>query len=219
MSEDVDLVIPWDRPIRHGGIIAGELNRVRDALKAVAPIVGVELDRPDGERDKKRGAAIWELTYASSFGPQVIDLEVTMRPVLRAPRRASRAQLLDEPLAGDHSEAYSWALDADEARAEKVRAAFTREAIRDYYDLDQLLKAGKDFESAAFREIVDSKLAELRAPPLSHQPASFGLTAARRRALEVQRRKGLLAIVRVADEPFDLDAMLAQFNALWGKGR
>jgi hypothetical protein len=31
------------------------------------------------------------------------------------------------------SEAKCFALDADEARAEKVRAAFTREAVRDFY--------------------------------------------------------------------------------------
>jgi hypothetical protein len=42
-------------------------------------------------------------------------------------------QLLDDRLAGDVSEAKCFALDADEARAEKVRAAFTREAVRDFY--------------------------------------------------------------------------------------
>ncbi len=34
-----------------------------------------------------------------------------------------------------------------EAHAEKVRAAFTREAIRDFYDLDRLLDAGADLSS------------------------------------------------------------------------
>ena len=74
-----------------------------------------------------------------------------MRQPLRPPRRAPLSQLLNDPQVGDYREAYCWALDADEARAEKVRAAFTREAIRDFYDLDQLLQAGKDFETEAFK--------------------------------------------------------------------
>ena len=72
----------------------------------------------------------------------MISVEVSLRPVLRPGRRADLRQLLDDPLIGDYSEAFCWALDADEARAEKVRAACTREAIRDFYDLDRLLSAG-----------------------------------------------------------------------------
>jgi len=115
---------------------------------------------------------------------------------------------------GDYSEAYCWALDADEARAEKVRAAFTREAIRDYYDLDQALQAGQDFETEEFKNLVDQKLAESKAPSLSAQTQSFGLTSARRQALDLQIQKELRAVVRANAEPFDLDAMQTRFNEL-----
>jgi predicted nucleotidyltransferase component of viral defense system len=216
MSEDVDLVIPWAGPRRHGGVNASETNRVRDALRRLALIVGLRLENHNGESVERGARVIWTLFYESSFGPQSIDVEVALRPVLRPPRRATLCQLLSDPLAGDYREAYCWALDANEARAEKVRAALTRDAIRDFYDLDQLLLAGKDFTSDAFRELVDQKLAELRALPLSDQPISFGMTSARRRELEAQTRKGLQAVVRTADEPFDLDAMLARFHHLSG---
>jgi len=59
----------------------------------------------------------------------------------------SRPENRDDP--GDPR---CFALDAREAHAEKVRAAFTREAIRDFYDVDRLLDAGADLSSAQFVE-------------------------------------------------------------------
>jgi hypothetical protein len=141
-----------------------------------------------------------------------------MRQPLRPPRRAKLSQLLSDPQVGDYSDAHCWALDEDEARAEKVRAAFTREAIRDFYDLDRLLAAGKDFQSEDFKSLVDQKLAELNAPPLSAQPKSFGLTANRRMQLDGQTLRELQAVVQVDEDPFDLDAMLERFNHLWWDG-
>jgi hypothetical protein len=45
-----------------------------------------------------------------------------------------------------------------------VRAAFTREAIHDLYDLEQLAQASADLSSPQFIQLVDAKLAELDAP-------------------------------------------------------
>ena len=82
-----------------------------------------------------------------------------------------------------------------------------------------MLLAGKDFTSEAFRVLVDQKLAELRAPPLVDQLGAFGMTPVRRRELDGQTAKGLQAVVRVADEPFDLDVVLARFDEAWGRHR
>lgn len=101
---------------------------------------------------------------------------------------------------------------------EEVRAACTRDAIRDFYDLDHLLGAGYDFTSHAFRDLVDQKLAELGAPVLSEQSAPFEMTPVRRRQLAMQARTELRAVTRASEEPFDLDAMLARFEALWTQG-
>lgn len=113
MSEDVDLVLPCERPSRHRGINAGETNRVRDALRALAPLVGVRLERPDGYPTEKHAHVIWELRYDSEFGAQSIDVEVARRPVLQPPRRAPLSQLLRDTLIGDYGEAFCWALAAD----------------------------------------------------------------------------------------------------------
>jgi hypothetical protein len=217
MSEDVDLVIPG-LPTRHGGMNAASTNPVRDALRRLVPVVGLRLENHNGEPSASGARVIWTLKYDSSFGPQSIDVEVVIRPVLRPPRCAPLRQLLNDDLVGDYSEAYCWALDADEARAEKVRAAFTRREIRDYYDLDQLLAAGNDFTSDLFRALVDQKLSELRAPLLSDQSDSFGMTSAQHEQLKTQTRKGLQAVVRADAEPFDLDAMLARFKETWRRG-
>ena len=49
MSEDVDRVIPWAGSRRHRGINASETNRVRDALRRLAPIAGLRLENHNGE--------------------------------------------------------------------------------------------------------------------------------------------------------------------------
>ena len=214
MSEDVDLVIPGT-PTRHRGMNAAATNPVRDVLRRLAPNVGLRLENHNGESSARGARVIWTLNYASSFGPQSIDVEVGLRAVLRPPRRARLDQLLTDPLAGDYREAYCWALDADEARAEKVRAACMRDAIRDFYDLDQLLQADMDFQSEAFRALVDQKLAEEREPLLADRPTAFGLTPARRRNLDAQMLRGLQVVVRMDEDAFDLDTMLARFNETW----
>jgi predicted nucleotidyltransferase component of viral defense system len=160
---------------------------------------------------------LWVLEYASEFGRQVVKVEVTIRPLLRAPRRVVLGQLLEDPLLGDHGEASCHALTADEARAEKVRAAFTREAIRDFYDLDRLMDAGADFSSKSFLELVDAKLAEIGTPALARQGRSFGMTAKRRNALDASLGHDLPAVLRKDAPPFDLDAMLRRFDRVWSR--
>jgi len=160
---------------------------------------------------------VWQLDYPSEFGPQGIRLEVSIRPVLHPTREVVLRQLLADPLAGDVSAARCFALDAEEARAEKVRAALTREATRDFYDLDRFHESGADLSSPAFMELVDAKLAELDAPPMAKQARSFGLTEKRRRQVEAGLARDLPAVLRSGAPEFDLDAMLAKFDRLWRK--
>jgi hypothetical protein len=225
MSEDVDLVLPWSGSLRHRGTNASRTNRVRDALIAVAPVVGVRLQNADGEISERMSHRIWTLLYGSVFGdparPEQILVEASMRPVLRPPRRAALRQLVDDPdVVGGYEDAYCWALDYDEVRAEKVRAAFTRDepAIRDFYDLRLLADAGADMSSDGFVALTDQKLAEESASPLAEQPPGFALTPAKRRNLDTAGRRQLTAVVRVGEPAFDLDGTIAHYDALWRKG-
>lgn len=216
MSEDADLVLPG-APSRQRRDNVVALNEVRAALRTSAGVIGVRLPYPDGEHHDKGAHRLWKLDYDSEFGAQSVSLEVSRRPVLRTPRRMRLGQLLVDELIGSYEAAFSHALSEDEGRAEKVRAAFTREAIRDFYDLEQLDLAGKDFTSAAFIELVDAKLAELGAEPLAKQGAGFGMNSERRKALEASLAKELPAVLRTDAPRFDLDATLSRFDALWGK--
>lgn len=216
MSEDADLVLPGTPST---GRLANvrRMHRVRDALKEIAPAVGLVARFPAGELFEKAAHGLWQLDYASEFGPQGIKLEVTIRPLLRPAREVVLRQLLVDPLAGDASGAMCFALDAAEVRAEKVRAAFTREAVRDFYDLDQLNAAGVDLSSPAFIKLVDAKLAELRAAPLAQQAKSFALDKDRLRAVEAGLARDLSGVLREGAPEFDLDKMLARFDRLWRK--
>ena len=215
MSEDADFVLPG-KPGRKLQNVR-RMHGVRDTLKVAAPVVGVTARFPAGTLTEQGAHGLWELDYTSDFGAQGIHLEVTIRPVLRPAREVPLRQLLDDPLAGDVSAAKCFALDAMEARAEKVRAAFTREAIRDFYDLERFRVAGEDLSSPAFIKLVDAKLAELGAAPLARQGPSFGLDAKRRRRVEAGLARDLPAVLRAAAPPFDLDAMLGRFDRLWRK--
>lgn len=216
MSEDADLVVPGT-PSRNRGNNARKTNLVRDALKKNAPAIGVRLTHPGGEVHERSAHVKWTLDYDSSFGPQGILVECSIRPLLAAPREVKLRQLLTDRHAGDFSEAGCWALSADEARAEKVRAAFTREAIRDYYDLDRLADAKTDLTSQPFIRLVDAKLDELDREPLAKQPPRFALDASRRRSLETSLALELPSVLRADAPKFDLDATLARFDAMWGK--
>jgi predicted nucleotidyltransferase component of viral defense system len=213
MSEDVDLVVPGTTT-KAKRTNALRMNAVRDALVAVAPVAGLRVKFPHGERSDRDAHVRWELPYDSAFGDQFILVEATIRPVLLPARRAQLGQLLPR---AEIAEAYCHALDELEARAEKVRAAFTRREPRDFYDLLLLANAGKDLASPEFVAMVDRKLEELGALPLAKQPTAFGISEADRAGFHRSTRAELATVVRVDDPPFDLDAMIARFDALWGK--
>lgn len=216
MSEDADLVVPGN-PDRRGSENARRIGPVREAVKRVASPLGARVRLPGGERFEHGAHVLWELEFASDFGRQVIRVEVSIRPVLLTSRRVALQSLLDDPLAGDHRAATCFALHADEARAEKVRAAFTREAIRDFYDLEMLRRSGLDFRSPSFTALVDEKLRELHAEPMSAQARSFGLDPSRRRKLEVSQRTELEPVLRQGAPRFDLSEMLETFDRMWNK--
>lgn len=215
MSSDADLVVPEEASTGKGSNMR-RLNKIRDGLRTLESIVGVTRRFPSGEDFDRGSHRRWDLDYSSEFGPQSIQLEVSLRPALRKPRRVRLKQLLVDPLAGDYEAAFCWALDATEARAEKVRAAFTREAIRDFYDLERFADTGADLSSSGFIALVNAKLNELGAAPLESQPRPFALDARRRRALEKGLKADLPPVLKMNAPPFDLDRMLRRFEHLWG---
>lgn len=80
------------------------------------------------------------------------------------------------------------------------------------------VRVSKDLSSADFIALVDAKLNEIGAPPLAEQGAAFGTTATERSVLKRAAREELMTVLRVDALPFDVDAMIARFDALWNKG-
>lgn len=119
---------------------------------------------------------------------------------------------------GPYAEAECWALDAAEVRAEKVRAAYTREepAIRDFYDLDLFRRLELDMNSEDFRALVDSKLAEVGYGPLAGQRPQFGLTSHQKEQLRRDIPRLLMPVLRSTDPHYDLDRTISFYDELWG---
>jgi predicted nucleotidyltransferase component of viral defense system len=216
MSEDADFVIPEAASANRGANMR-RINILRDALTELEPLIGVKRRFPSGEDSEKGAHRVWALEYPSEFGANSIQLEVSLRHCVRKPRRVRLSQLIEDPMLGDLSVAYCWAMNADEARAEKVRAAFTREAIRDFYDLDRIADTKADLTSTGFISLVDIKLQELGAPKFKDQVPPFGLTQRRRRALDAGLKQELAVVLRANAPAFDLDRMLLRFGRLWDK--
>lgn len=213
MSEDADFVMPGAKAGRGRNTV--RLNKVRAAVKTVASAVGVTVAFPDGESFEKGAHRTWELRYESTFGEQRIQLEASLHPALLPPRQVMLKQLASDPLLGDYSAAACWALAEDEARAEKVRAASTREAIRDFYDLERLAELGKDFSSPEFITLVNAKLAELSAPLFEQQPAVFALTPKRIEDLNSAVSRELVSVLRADAPKFELAATIRRFETIW----
>jgi predicted nucleotidyltransferase component of viral defense system len=209
MSEDADFVLPGESSAFRKANVSG-MDRVRAVVKAVSPMVGAIPEFPAGQLSHKAAHCEWKLDYVSNFGKQSIKLEVSIRPLVQAIRRVQLQQLVNDPLLGSYEDAYCFALSA-----EKVRAAFTRDAIRDFYDLERFLGAGADLSSPGFVKLVDFKLAELKASPLAKQAPRVAMNDRRRRLLDGTLGGELASVLRKGAPAFDLDRTLDSLDALW----
>jgi len=220
MSEDIDLTIPG-LGTRYQGTNAVEIDKVARSLRDLGPVVGTELLNFDGERSERGAHAIWEVRYPSSFLPPdkaIITVEAGIRMVYRPVRRAQLLQLIPRYIAAGYDSAFCWALDFVEVRAEKVRAAFTRDEpeIRDFFDLGVLWESGAEMGSEDFIELVDQKLNEVGSRRLSQQPQSFGLTERHHRILG-GKLDALESVLRFDEPKFRLQTVVDEYDALWGK--
>ena len=214
MSEDADFVLPGEPSVFRKANVS-RMDRVRAAVKVASPLVGATLEFPAGQLSNKAAHCEWKLFYASNFGKQSVKLEASIRPLIQPARRVQLQQLVNDPLLGSYKDAHCFALSAEEARAEKVRAAFTRDAIRDFYDLERFRIAGADLSSPGFVRMVNVKLAELKAPPLGKQPPRVAMSDKRRKTLEGSLTGELASVLRKDAPAFDLDRTLDSLDALW----
>ena len=91
---------------------------------------------------------------------------------------------------------------------------FTREEIRDFYDLQLFIEKDSDLRSETFRLLVDAKLDELGSPPLRRQHSNFGKSGRQIKDL-IGTINTRLSVVRADDAGFALEPVLTHFNELW----
>ena len=220
VSEDADFVKPWPLAtideLEAARWYAGAVPRFRKAAAAA------DMDLEGGAgifREHDRSLRSWRLRYPSAYGmggAETLLLEISPRPVLRSPRRVRLGCVVRGDIEAQHAQASCFALDAAEVRAEKIRAAFTREEIRDFFDLGLFL-GEYDLTSDAFVDLVDAKLDEWPAPPLREQPANFGKSRIEIRRLQGSVQTRLIPQLPPRAAPFSLDGVLTAYNDLWRK--
>lgn len=219
ISEDADFVLPMpnsDDDLAVPKLFAGIIPRLSDA----AGKAGFEMERGAGIQANGGKLRSWRLSYASIYGPGGkgnIWLEVSVHDVCLAVRRAQLTSVIEGESVKDFGQAFCYALHADEVRAEKVRAAFTRDEIRDFFDLSIFATVGHDMKSEQFAALVDRKLAEFPAAPLSEQPPNFGKDEMRLRRLAGSIPARLMPQLPPDSQQFALEPVLAEYNKMWNK--
>lgn len=161
LSEDLDFTIITDGGRATRSKLLGELFDV-----VAEYLVGLWMKlRDERKRDACRfGWMVWEYESLIDWTIQTIQFDVkTMkqyeRPVVQRPIFA----IFTDPLTSEpiFTEQMITTIALDEAMAEKMRAALTRNtpAIRDYYDIAFARREGFDFEN--IRDLIALKIAEV----------------------------------------------------------
>lgn len=215
LSEDIDLAIPMPvdatRAVRRRQALSAQdvLNSLVDVhpqFEVVGPLTGAN------DSAQYNGVVSYPSLLATQR--QTIKVEISLRePLLTPPIAGSARTLLLNPVTGlEIVQPLTVAcISADEALAEKLRAALTRRdpAIRDFFDLDDAAhRRGLDLGSSEILTLLRDKLAIPGNGPVD-------LSAERVAALRVQTTTQLAPVLRPQDfEQFDLDRALATAAAV-----
>jgi predicted nucleotidyltransferase component of viral defense system len=215
LSEDLDFVIPVQADIARGERsrrttsakkVIGELERFVAELKVVSALTG--------SNSSTQYAA--EIRYESVLGtrPETIKVEIGLREPLLLPHDLAPAHtLLLDPFSGaERVPAFGVPCIASfEGMAEKLRAALTRRdpAIRDFYDVDHAIRAGRlDVTDRTLLGLVRSKLEVAGNAPVDVTPERL---SALRRQIAAQLRP----VLREPDfTAFDLDRAFAVIEGI-----
>jgi len=217
MSEDADFVFPREEMPSGRDQAAKVIQPLTQKIKKAAEAAGMRLAERHQVLANIKLATDLTIHYDSRFEANdvgTILVQVEVRPVLCTPRQVRMHLLLTGELTAGYRDAYCWALHADEVRAEQVRAAFTREEIRDFYDLGLFINRKVDMDSESFRALVEAKLKEMDMPGLDRQHVNFGKS--KQQIQELEATLGArLTVVRVNEDQFELEPVLSHFNKLW----
>jgi predicted nucleotidyltransferase component of viral defense system len=221
ISEDADFVLATPEGDPQDNLAVPKLFAdVIPRLRQAASNVGFDMEPGAGNQADGGRLRSWRLFYQSIYGPNgkgSIWLEVSVHRLLLQVRKAHLANVIKGEVAKDFGFAYCYALDGDEVRAEKVRAAFTRDEIRDFFDLSIFVAERLDMKSDDFEALVDRKLAEFPADPLRKQPRDFGKDKMRIARLTNSIATRLMPQLPPDSPQFSLETVIEAYNKMWEK--
>jgi len=206
LSEDIDFMIstPSDssRSLRRKTI--EPLKKMMGRISDVLPVFTI-LENLTGWNNSTQYIA--QVQYRSSIRevPATIKIEIGLREeLLTSPQKGRVKTLLNDPFSRKPAvqEFTVSCMSAEEAYAEKLRAALTRTelAIRDFYDIDYAVQEmGFNVSKKDFLDLVMRKLTVPGNDPVN-------ITSARKEVLRRQLETELKPILREKDfQRFDLD--------------
>ncbi len=206
LSEDLDFIIPIspDASRSEGSGAAKPLKAKLDAVHKSLPVFEL-LDGCRGHNNSKQYIANAQYVSSITSKTGTIKIEIGLRErMLQEALRGEAKTLLADPFKGRPAVApfLVVSMSLQEAYAEKVRAALTREkpAIRDFFDIDFAVREiDFDLYEDSFLELVRAKLAVPDNGPVD-------ISDARKEALQKQLEAQLKPVLRSKDfETFELD--------------
>ncbi len=223
LSEDLDFSYRSDIDVTTRGKRSKAITPIREKMPTFLKRLALVTDNPEGEGFNNSTQYVFNIQYASVISNKVesIKLEISLRqPPFLPPVNVAIMHFYQDPFTGENlfPQGTILALSLEESVAEKLKAAISRltPAIRDYYDLAQIIATGFNFERPDFLKIVNEKL-RLDGYKRDY---SHNLGLSDYDIIEMKRtiKTDLIPMIRT-DQQFDLDKVLKYFNKLFKQAK
>jgi len=215
LSEDLDFAIsiPMTANRQKRREAVAPVKRHLEEIAERLPALGIS-NKLIGKLESRQYQALLQYESVVTGEHETVKVEVAVRePVIESPVFRDGRTLLRHPVPRETPDAplSLCVLTLNEAYAEKVRAALTRDppAIRDLFDIADAVRAGRlDFCGPRFLDLVRQKLA-------IPGNAVIDTSEARRRSLENQLESHLKPVLRRSDyAAFDIERAFAEVEKL-----
>jgi predicted nucleotidyltransferase component of viral defense system len=219
LSEDLDFTYRGACDLGTRSQRSRAIKPIRDRMPQFLKALGLKSSNPQGEGFNNSTQYVFSIQYASDITgrDENVKLEISLRQFpLEEPVRCKIKHFYQDPFSGEDliPTRSIWSLSYTEAVAEKLKAAIARKdvAVRDYYDIWHISKAGFDFFDDNFIRLFKTKLANDGYQGDFHW--NFGLDAESVELLNRQINTDLAPVVRARDQ-FDMVLVFNKFNNIF----
>ena len=216
LSEDIDFTYFNPEGLETRSVRSRAITPIREKMPVLLKLLELKSKKPEGEGFNNSTQYVFNISYPSfiSGKDESIKLEISLRQTpIDKPVHNVITHFYKDPFTGEDliPKKKILSLSFNEAVAEKLKAAITRRdlAIRDYYDLWHIAKAGFDFHNKKFLSIFKKKLKGEGYK--GDYRYNLGLDENAIKLLHRQIETDLMPVIRLG-ESFDLKKVFARFN-------